>query len=140
MKFLIIGLGNFGRRLAEDLTDQGHDVIGVDINEHRVDDVKNRISLAYIMDSTEKSALAALPLDEIDHVVVAVGQSMDHSLRTVVALKELEVKNIYARALDKVHHSILSAMSVAHIIIPETYAARVFARSFHSSEDSIELI
>lgn len=140
MKFLIIGLGNFGRRLAEDLTDYGHDVIGVDINEHRVNDVKDRISLAYIMDSTEKRALAALPLDEIDHVVVAVGQSMDHSLRTVVALKELEVKNIYARALDKVHHSILSAMSVAHIIIPETYAARVFARSFHSSEDSIELI
>lgn len=140
MKFLIIGLGNFGRRLAEDLTDQGHDVIGVDINEHRVDDVKNRISLAYIMDSTEKSALAALPLDEIDHVVVAVGQSMDHSLRTVVALKELEVKNIYARALDKVHHSILSAMSVAHIIIPETYAARVFARSFHSNEGNIELL
>lgn len=140
MKFLIIGLGNFGRRLAEDLTDQGHDVIGVDINEHRVNDVKDRISLAYIMDSTEKRALAALPLDEIDHVVVALGQSMDHSLRTVVALKELEVKNIYARALDKVHYSILSAMSVAHIIIPETYAARVFARSFHSSEDSIELI
>ena len=65
MKCLIIGLGCFGKTLAEALTDKGHDVIGVDSDEHRVEEVKDRISVAYIMDATERVALKELPLDEI---------------------------------------------------------------------------
>lgn len=127
MKYLIIGLGNFGKTLAETLTDKGHDVIGVDYSEHRIDDIKDRISVAYIMDATERTALRALPLDEIDCAIVAIGQNMDHSLRTVAALKELSVNKIYARALDDTHRSILHAMNIQKIFIPETYAARIFA-------------
>lgn len=139
MRFLIIGLGNFGRTLAEELTDQGHDVIGVDIIEQKVDDIKDRISLAYIMNTTDRAALSALPFEEIDHVVVAIGQSMDCSLRTVVALKELKVRSIYARALDPVHLSILKTMNINHIFIPETYAAKVFAANFER-KDPVEII
>ncbi len=135
MKYLVIGLGNFGKTFAEELTDKGHEVIGIDIDEHRVDEIKNRISVAYIMDATELAALRVLPLDEIDCVVVAIGQSMDHSLRTVAALKELSVRRIYARALDATHESILRAMSIQKIFIPESYAARVFAHTF-SEENS----
>ncbi len=134
MKYLIIGLGTFGRRLAEELTDNGHDVVGADSNEHRVEYVKERISVAYIMDATERAALKALPLDEFDCVVVAIGQSMDCSLRTVAALKELGVSRIYARALDNTHKSILSAMNVHKIFIPESYAARVFAEKLGSND------
>lgn len=127
MKFLIIGLGCFGKTLAEALTDKGHDVIGVDSKEHRVEEVKDRISVAYILDATEKAALRELPLDEIDCAIVAIGQSMDQSLRTVAALKELSVEKIYARALDRTHQSILSAMNIQKIFIPESYAAHIFA-------------
>lgn len=129
MKCLIIGLGCFGKTLAEALTDKGHDVIGVDSDEHRVEEVKDRISVAYIMDATERVALKELPLDEIDCAIVAIGQSMDHSLRAVAALKELSVNKIYARALDQTHLSILRAMSIQKIFIPESYAARIFADS-----------
>ena len=118
MKYLIIGLGNFGKTLAEELIDKGHEVIGVDNNEHIVDNIKDRISLAYILDATERSSLKALPLDEIDCAIVAIGQSMDSSLRTVAALKELSVKRIYARALDETHQSILGAMNIEKIFIP----------------------
>ncbi len=127
MKYLVIGLGNFGTTLAEVLTDRGHDVIGVDCNEQRVQEVKNRISVAYIMDATERLSLSALPLNEIDCVIVAVGQSMEHSLRTVAALKALKVNKIYARALDSTHESILQAMNIERIFIPEQDAARAFA-------------
>lgn len=133
MKYLVIGLGNFGSTLACKLTDMGHDVIGVDCNEHRVEEIKEHISVAYIMDATEKSSLRGLPLDEIDLVVVAVGQSMDCSLRTVAALKELNMNCIYARALDSTHKSILMAMNVQKIFIPESYAAKVFADKFTSN-------
>lgn len=134
MKYLVIGLGNFGMTLAKELTDIGHDVIGVDSNVHRVEEIKDRISVAYIFDATERVALQALPLDEIDCAVVAIGQSMDYSLRTVAALKELSVKRIYARALDKTHKSILKAMNIQRIFIPESYAARVFAEKFADND------
>lgn len=128
MKCLIIGLGNFGRTLAEQLTDGGHDVIGVDSSEYRVDEIKERISVTYIMDSTEKGALKALPLEEMDFAVVAIGTSMDSSLRTVAALKMLYPNlTVYARALDATHESILKAMNIKEIFIPESYAARMFA-------------
>ncbi|MDO4755145.1 MAG: NAD-binding protein [Parabacteroides sp.] len=136
MKYLIIGLGNFGKTLAEELTDKGHDVIGIDRNEHRIEEVKDRISVAYIMDATERLALKALPLDEIDCAIVAIGQSMDYSLRVVAALKELAVETIYARALDQTHQSILKAMNIQKIFIPESYAARIYVQKITEGDTS----
>jgi len=113
--------------LAQTLTDNGHEVIGVDSDPIRIEQIKDRIAFAYIMDATSAVALRSLPLTDIDYAVVAIGQSMDHSLRTVAALKSLNVENIYARALDTVHKSILEAMSISKIFIPESYAAKLFA-------------
>ena len=79
------------------------------------------------MESTEVNALRMLPLEDFDCTIVSISQSMDRSLRTVAALKELSVKNIYARAIDKTHQSILKAMNVEKIFMPEYYAAKVFA-------------
>ena len=127
MKYLIIGLGNFGRTLAEELTDLGHEVIGVDTMEQRTDLVKDRISVTYILDATDAVGLRSLPLNQIDQAIVAIGQSMDYSLRVVAALKEQRVPNIAARAIDQVHRAILHAMGITQIFIPETYAARTIA-------------
>lgn len=130
MKYLIIGLGNFGRTLAQTLTDKGHEVIGIDIVNHNVEEIKDRIAFSYIMDATDYFALRSLPLSDIDCAIVAVGQSMDHSLRAVAALKRLGVEKIYARAIDLVHKSILETMNISKIFIPESYAARLFADLF----------
>ena len=132
MKYLIIGLGEFGRTLALELTDKLNDVIGIDSNEHRVNYIKDRISLTYIMDATEPLALAELPLKEVDCAIVAIGQSMDSSLRTVAALKENGVANIYARAIDDTHLSILKAMNIQKIFIPEKYAAQMYVKNYMS--------
>ncbi|MBQ3539437.1 MAG: TrkA family potassium uptake protein [Bacteroidaceae bacterium] len=139
MKYLVIGLGNFGSTLAVTLTDMGHSVIGVDSNEHCIEEIKERIDLVYIMDATERVSLRSLPLDEIDCVIVAIGQSMDSSLRAVASLKELRVKNIIARALDTTHSLILRAMDIKKILIPESYAARIFAEKI-TSNDSENLL
>ena len=123
-------MGNFGSTLAQTLTDNGHEVIGIDIDSHNVELIKNRIAFAYIMDATNHLALRSLPLSDIDCTVVAIGQSMDHSLRTVAALKQMNIGTIYARALDSTHKSILEAMNVSKIFIPESYAAKLFADKF----------
>lgn len=135
MRYIVIGLGNFGSTLACRLTDMGHDVIGVDSNEHRIDDIKEKISVSYIMDATDKIALKSLPLDEVDCVVVSIGQSMDSSLRIVAALKELKTRLIYARALDLTHKSILKAMDIQKIFIPESLAAGMIAERFSSNNE-----
>ena len=133
MKYLIIGLGNFGRTLAEELTDKGHEVIGVDTVEQLVDLLKDRISVTYIMDATDPVGLRSLPLNQIDQAIVAIGKGMDYSLRVVAALKEQRVLNIAARAIDEVHMSILRAMGINQIFIPETYAARTIASHIDSN-------
>ena len=130
MKYLVIGLGNFGKTLAQTLTDNGHEVIGVDIQSRNIEQIKDRIAFSYIMDATDPLALRSLPLSQIDCTIVSIGQSMDHSLRTVATLKQLKVENIYARALDSTHKSILEAMNISKIFIPESYAAKLFATKF----------
>ena len=133
MKCLIIGLGTFGSTLATDLTNKGHEVMGVDHVEQRVEDIKDNIAVAYIMDATERVALKQLPLSEMECAIVCIGQSMDNSLRTVAALKELGVEKVYARAIDATHQSILQAMQIKEIFIPEEYAARIFADKLEKS-------
>ena len=73
MKYIIIGLGNYGGGLAEELMAIGHEVIGVDQNEGRVDNLKDKITTAFVLDATDELALETLPLREIDVVIVALG-------------------------------------------------------------------
>lgn len=74
MKYIIIGLGNYGGGLAEELMAIGHEVIGVDQNEGRVDNLKDKITTAFVLDATDELALETLPLREIDVVIVAIGE------------------------------------------------------------------
>lgn len=123
MRYLIIGLGIYGENLARDLADMGHEVIGADIKQSHVDAVKDYISTVYIIDSTEESALSVLPLDNIDLAIVAIGENFGASIRTVALLKKAGVKHIYARAIDKLHESILESFEIDRIITPEQRAA-----------------
>ncbi len=127
MKCLVVGLGNFGKLLAGRLTDAGHEVIGVDVEERRVDEVKERISVAYILDASERKALRVLPFDELDCVVVAIGGSMDDSLRAVLALRDSVHGGFYVRAIDGAHGAVLSAMGVKGVFYPDDFSARLFA-------------
>lgn len=123
MRFLIIGLGIYGSNLATDLTALGHEVIGADIKGSLVEGIKDFISTAYIIDSTDEISLSALPLDNVDLVIVAIGESFGASIKTVALLKKLEVKHIYARAIDPLHESILQGIGVERILTPEQRAA-----------------
>lgn len=123
MRYLIIGLGIYGENLARDLTDMGHDVIGADINSTVVESLKNYLSAVYIVDSTEESQLAALPLLNVDLVIVAIGENFGASIKTVALLKKMGVKHIYARAIDTLHEAILESFELDRIITPEQRAA-----------------
>lgn len=123
MRYLIIGLGIYGTNLAIDLTNMGHEVIGADVNHSLVDAIKDYISTAYILDATDESALTALPLNNVDLVIVAIGENFGASIRIVALLKKLQVAHIYARAIDNLHESILESFEIDRILTPEQRAA-----------------
>lgn len=123
MRYLIIGLGIYGTNLAKDLTQLGHEVIGADIRTSNVDAIKDSIATAYIIDSTEESELYALPLKNVDLVIVAIGENFGASVKTVALLRKLGVTNLYARAIDELHAAILAGLNVKRILKPEQRAA-----------------
>ena len=124
MKYIIIGLGNYGHMLAEELSVLGHEVIGADVSASRVDSIKEKIATAFVLDATDEQALAALPLNGVDVVIVAIGENFGASIRVVALLKQQKVAHIYARAIDNVHRSVLEAFGLERILTPEEDAAR----------------
>lgn len=128
MKYIVIGLGNYGGVLAEELSAIGHEVIGADLNEGRVDNLKDRITTAFVLDATDELALEALPLKEVDVVIVAIGENFGASVRVVALLKQKQVQHIFARAIDPVHQAILEAFNIDKVLTPETDAAREFVQ------------
>lgn len=124
MKILLIGLGIYGSNLAIDLTGMGHEVIVADSSNTLVESIKDKVSTAYIVDSSDESALSVLPLKTVDLVIVAIGENFGASIKTVALLRKLGVKNIYARAVDEIHETILQGFKVERILIPEQRAAR----------------
>ncbi|MDE6304993.1 MAG: TrkA family potassium uptake protein [Muribaculaceae bacterium] len=124
MRYLIIGLGIYGSNLALDLTEMGHEVIGADANPALVDAIKDNISTAYIIDSTDETSLSVLPLRNVDIVIVAIGENFGASIKTVALLKKAGVEHIFARAIDTLHEAILTGMNVERIVTPEQRAAK----------------
>ena len=110
--------------LAEELSVLGHEVIGADISESRVDSIKDKVATAFVIDATDELSLAVLPLNSVDIVIVAIGENFGASIRVVALLKQKKVQHIYARAIDAVHRSVLEAFNLEKILTPEEDAAR----------------
>lgn len=128
MKHIVIGLGNYGGVLAEELTALGHEVIGVDCNELHVDRLKDKIATAFVLDATDELSLSTLPLKKVDIVVVAIGENFGASVKVVSILKKNKVRHIYARAVDEIHKTVLEAFSLDRILTPEKEAARMLVQ------------
>lgn len=139
MRYLIIGLGIYGSNLAVDLTNLGNEVIGADRSASIVESIKDYIGAAYILDATDRSALAALPLKNVDTVIVAIGENFGASIRTVALLKELGVEHIYARAIDQLHESILQGFHIDRILTPEQRAAADLTHELEYGPDAASL-
>ncbi|MDT8414988.1 MAG: TrkA family potassium uptake protein [Flavobacteriaceae bacterium] len=123
MKIIIFGLGNFGTPLALNLTETGNEVIGVDLNMDKVNLVKEKISHAICMDSTNELAYRALPIKEADMVVVAIGENEGAAIITTAIIKKLSKAVVISRSLSPIHDTVLQAMGIEKIVHPEQEAA-----------------
>jgi len=123
MKFIVIGLGNFGVALASRLTEMGHEVIGVDNRMARVEQLKEEITHTICLDSTDKDAVSSLPLRDSDAVIVAIGEDEGASLLTTALLKQFPVKRIIGRVMSDLQRTVLEAMKIDEYIFPEEESA-----------------
>jgi len=123
MKVIVIGLGNFGMSLALSLTETGNEVIGVDKQIDKVNLIKDKISHAICLDSTNELAYEALPLKDADKVVVAIGENEGAAIITTAIIKKLSDVKIISRALSPIHDTVLEAMGIYSIIHPEQESA-----------------
>ncbi|MGG5578260.1 potassium channel family protein [Myroides sp. C15-4] len=128
MKYIIIGLGNFGASLAQKLTEQGNEVIGVDKNMARVDANKDKVSHTICLDSTDQYLVAELPLANTDIVIVAIGEDQGANIMTTAVLKNLNVKRLISRAITPLHENVLQAIGVDEIVHPEEETAERWAK------------
>ncbi|WP_417238442.1 potassium channel family protein [Bizionia sp.] len=141
MKYIIIGLGNFGASLAQKLTEQGHEVIGIDKNMTKVDAFKEKISHTICLDATDEFTVSGLPLKETDVFIVAIGEDQGANVMTTALLKILEVKRVISRAINPLHEKVLQAIGVDEIVHPEEETAERWAKKLclNNVIDSFEL-
>ena len=127
MKYLVIGLGNLGRAIAESLTRIGNEVIGVDVDLNNIEAVKHTISGAISLDTTDKDALNTLPLNEMDAIFVTFGKDFGTSIQTVAMLKNLDANKLVVRGISPIHEAVIRSIGVTEIITPEDDFAGMYA-------------
>ena len=127
MNFIVVGLGSFGSAMAINLTEAGHDVMGVDKDVNRIEALKEQMTHAIAMDATDEHAIGELPLEETDVVIVAIGENLGANIMATAILKQKQVKRLVSRAISRVHQTVLEAMNVDVIINPEDEAAEIWS-------------
>jgi trk system potassium uptake protein TrkA len=112
----VIGLRRFGSAVAESLMHLGHEVLGVDEDATRVQLWSDRLTRVAQADSTNVEALRQLGVNELAHAIVGIGGNIEANVLTVLALQEIGVKDIWARAISDKHETILKRLGIQNVI------------------------
>ena len=124
----VIGLGKFGFYIAKSLSKLNITVIAVDSDEKKVQEISQYIDNAFVLNSTSKIALEEVGIYNLDTIIVSIGENIESSILTVMALKDLNNKNIIAKAINPTHGEILSKIGAFKVIYPEEIAGKILLK------------
>jgi len=133
-RIAVFGLGQFGTAIAEALTDKGVEVMAFDNDPERVDEIKDRVSVAVVLDSTDERALRAVGLDQVRVAIVTMGTNIEANILTSALLKQLGIPRVYARANAPLQEQILRAIRVDKIINVEREMGQALAATLSVGE------
>lgn len=120
MRFCVIGLGRFGYQIATVLADNGMEVMAIDSNEEIVASIRDQVTQAICIRITDEVSLQSIGVEEIDTVIVAMGESFAQSiLITALLKKRLKIPKVITRAINDIHKEILKLVGADHIVLPE---------------------
>ena len=117
-RFAVIGLGQFGSAIAKNLSNRGAEVLAIDSSLEKVEGIKDEVSHAVALDATDKKALLSQNIQDVDAVVVAIGENFQALLLCTFLLIELKVKRIITRSMGNDQRRILEKMGVTEILSP----------------------
>ncbi|MEJ2701068.1 MAG: TrkA family potassium uptake protein [Sedimentisphaerales bacterium] len=129
-RFAVIGLGRFGQKLAIALAMSGAEVIAIDKDRDQVELIADQVSHAVRLDSTDEEALKAQGVDKVDVAIIGIGQNtggFEAAILTVVNLRQMGIKQIYARAEDLIAGEVFSKVGATEVIYPEIESAQRWA-------------
>lgn len=118
-QFVVIGLGRFGSSLALELMEMGYEVLGIDHQEERVEDMSDHLTHAVVADATDEGIMRSLGVRNFDCGIIAIGDNMERSILAAILLKEIGVKQVVAKAISILHGRALSRLGVDRVIFPE---------------------
>lgn len=127
MEVGIIGLGKFGLQLGKSLMELGDNCIGIDIDCARVYQARDFFGQVYEGDATDMDILAELKFHTLDMVAVTIGNHLEASILTILALQELGAANILVKASNPMHKKVLERMGISMIVQPEIDEAKRLA-------------
>lgn len=131
-QFAIIGLGNFGYYLAIHLYKKGHEVLAMDKNQNRVQDIKDQVSHAVIADATDRKTLESFGVREMDAAVVCIGSVLSDSILATLNLVDMGVDRIFAKAISESHGRILKKVGATEVFFPEKDMAISLGERLHN--------
>ena len=127
-RYAVIGLGKFGATVVRTLHERGHEVIAIDQDKERVQDVRDVSTQAIEADCTDQETLKALGIHDADAAVVSLGERMDASILVTLYLRDLGLKEIVVKAISQDHGKVLHLIGATEIVHPERDTARRVAR------------
>ncbi|MCF0107685.1 MAG: TrkA family potassium uptake protein [Bacilli bacterium] len=125
--FAVIGLGQFGLSIVNELIDNGADVIAIDVEEEAVKKIAGELPTAFVADSTDAEALKELGVHEVDAAIVAYGSNKEASVLTTVILRELGVEQIIVRVDEDSYIPIMKKLGATEVIAPQKAAGVALA-------------
>ena len=132
--FAVIGLGQFGRTIVEELVENGMDVIAIDNDEEAVQKVGKLLPTCFVADSTNEMALKELGIKDCDAAIVAYGSNKEASVLTTVILRELGIERIIVRVDDDYYIPIIKKLGATEVITPQKAAGIALANRLGSED------
>ncbi len=127
-QFVVIGLGNFGFNVAQFLTSKGHQVLAIDCDQQKVDEISDFVTDAVVTDVKNFKVLKEFITPKIDAAIISTGQNLEASILVTHYLKDLKINHIIVKAVDENHAKILELMGADEIIRPERDMALFLAQ------------
>ncbi|SDS21580.1 trk system potassium uptake protein TrkA [Paenibacillaceae bacterium GAS479] len=118
-QFAVVGMGRFGSSVAQSLSEMGFEVLAIDSDEDRIQEIASTVTHAVSADTTDEEALRAIGVRNFDVVVVAIGEDIQASILTTLILKDLGVPYLIVKAQNELHGKVLSKIGADRVVYPE---------------------
>lgn len=127
--FAVVGLGQFGSRVARTLSRLGAEVTGIDLDPNRIEAIKNDIGNAVVADATDERVMRELGVQDVDTAVVAIGENQQANIFITAILRRMGIPRIYARSMTELQGQILSLVGAHEVLYIEDLMGEQIAKS-----------